>query len=594
MNILEYYSFYHRLTKGRLPVLFAINIVAVLSQMCAAGALLTVVQYGNPEANRITKIVYELLSFVNIREQNWQIAVLLLFATIAFSISSISLMASTMFTARLQSSIYVDIQPATVKKLVLSDYEYFQTQNTGTITNVMVQQIRVVAQSFKLYADIILNSLFAIIYLVGSLSLEPVLCTAMLVLGIPFIWGIRTVNKKSQEISVMNVNEVSRMNGIIIQIVSNLKYLKSTGAYEKVLPRLKDSAKKLASYVVRIAFWSGLSSYGVTPFAIAFISILIFWQIVYMKAPIITALTALGFLYAAAQKVIAIPSSYQKFLVSAGSIIIFEDFIRELNSNLEVSLHGKGQIPNFNGSIIFENVSFKYKHGKDEVLKNFNISIDPNSSVAFVGGSGAGKSTVVNLVTGLLKPTSGKISISGADYSGLDMDELRKKIGYVTQESVIFNDSVNKNISLWDFSADKNKIQNFAKRAHADNFIKEMPDSYDTLLGENGINISGGQRQRISIARELYRQTPLLILDEATSSLDSETERIIHDSIDEFKGQKTLLIIAHRLSTIRNCDHIYVLEKGYVVESGSYDELCAKDGKFKEMVDRQTLLSPDK
>ena len=589
MNLFKYFSFFYRLTKGRLPVLFAINLVAIFSQMAAAGALLTVIQFGNKEQNRITKITYYFIDMLNMGSDNYKIAFLLAFVTLGFFLSSIALMYSMIYTARLQSNIYVDLQPETVRKLIDSDYEYFQTQNVGNMTNVIVQQIRVVAQSFKLYSDIVLSTLFALLYIFIPLMLNPILCIIMLVVGLPFIYFIKISNKKSQEISIANVQEVSRLNAVIIQMVANLKYLKSTRTYEDVLPKLAESTHKIALLVRKIAFWSGLSSYGITPFAVGLIAILIYWQIAVMKIPILDALTTLAILYGVSQKLIAIPSSYQKFLVSAGAIIIFEDFIKELNENIEKEAGTAGKMPDFAGNISFEDISYKYKSGKEEVLKNISFEIKKNSSVAFVGGSGAGKSTIVNLVTGLLKPTMGRITLAGDDYTSLNIKELRRHIGYVTQEPVIFNDSVKNNISMWDRSSKAAGTANFAKLAHADIFIKEMPASYETLLGDNGINISGGQRQRISIARELYRETPILILDEATSALDSETEQIIHQSIDEFKGRKTLLIIAHRLSTIRNCDIIYVLEKGNIIESGSYEELYRNGGKFREMVDRQTL-----
>lgn len=580
------------MTKGRLPLLFIINIVAVIAQMGAASSLFTVVaEYGNPNANKITRIVYQLLETLSIKNPENQIAVLLVFATIAFFICSLSLMASLLFTAYLQSKIFVEIQPESVRKLISSDFEHLQMQNTGKITNVLVQQIRVVAQSFKLYADILLNGLFALFYLAGALYLKPRVCVLMLVLGIPLFALLRIVNRKSQDISIMNVHEVSRMNALIIQMVSNLKYLKSTATYPKVAVKLRESAVKLANYVMRIAFWSGIGNYGTTPFAIAFISIIIYWQIAWMKEPVGAALMTLGLLYAASQKIIAIPSSYQKFLVSAGAIVVFDEFIKEIDENLEkIPENSKGRDPDFSGGIFFENLSFKYKSGKDHVLRNLNIKIPANSSVAFVGGSGAGKSTIVNLITGLLRPSSGKISISGVDYCEINLEALRQKIGYVTQEPVIFNDTVANNISLWDAAKNRERIVECAVLAHADAFIKAMPNGYDTLLGESGINISGGQRQRISIARELYKNSSILILDEATSALDSETEMSIYESIEKLRGKKTLIIIAHRLSTIRNCDTIFVLDKGILVESGSYDELYAKGGKFKEMVDRQSLL----
>ena len=224
------------------------------------------------------------------------------------------------------------------------------------------------------------------------------------------------------------------------------------------------------------------------------------------------------------------------------------------------------------------------------VLEDVTLAILPGSKVAIVGASGSGKTTLATLMTGILRPTSGEVSIGGVPYDRIDQAELRRKIGYVTQENVIFNDTVLNNVNLWDEgSHSANGVGAAARSADAWGFIEDLPDGYDTLLGDNGIRISGGQRQRISIARELYKNARLLIFDEGTSALDTESERIIQKNIDGLRGDITILLIAHRLSTVRNSDMIFVLEQGRVVEQGTYDYLYALEGRFALMVDRQAL-----
>jgi subfamily B ATP-binding cassette protein MsbA len=297
----------------------------------------------------------------------------------------------------------------------------------------------------------------------------------------------------------------------------------------------------------------------------------------------------LGLLYMASTRVNVIPVAYQKFMAASGAILTYEQLIAELDANHEGTMQVASQNADFEGDLIFNNVSFKYTKSETYALKNLSITIPNCSSVAFVGGSGAGKSTIINLITGLLKPDSGNITLSNTDFKKLNLASLRSGIGYVTQDPVIFNDTVKNNISFWDEKESDSKTKKAACAAHADSFISKMPKKYNTMLGDNGANISGGQKQRISIAREFYRETPLLILDEATSALDSETEQIIQQSINEMHGQKTMIIIAHRLSTIKHCDKIFVLDNGQLVEQGNYKELLAENGLFKEMVERQSL-----
>jgi subfamily B ATP-binding cassette protein MsbA len=225
------------------------------------------------------------------------------------------------------------------------------------------------------------------------------------------------------------------------------------------------------------------------------------------------------------------------------------------------------------------------------VLHDINVRIEKNSTIAIVGESGAGKSTFVDLITGVLKPTTGKILIDGNDYSDIKLSLLRDMIGYVTQEIVVFNDTIANNISLWSLETGKaESIEQVARHARCEEFIQETQDQYDTQIGDRGFKLSGGQRQRLAIARELYKKPEILILDEATSALDTKSEVFIQHSIDSLKQNKTIIIIAHRLSTVRNCDYIYVFNKGRIVEHGTCDELYDNEGsRFRNMCNMQSL-----
>ena len=239
--------------------------------------------------------------------------------------------------------------------------------------------------------------------------------------------------------------------------------------------------------------------------------------------------------------------------------------------------------------ITFRDVSLSYGEA-NEVLKGVDLTIRPRQTVALVGASGAGKSTLVTLLTGILRPDSGKILMGNEGYPDIDQAALRRGIGYVTQESVIFNDTISNNITLWSDNGSDERLKSVVVRAYLKEFIDGLPDGYGTVMGDGGLNVSGGQRQRISIARELFKDVKLLIFDEATSSLDTLAEQEIQGDIDEFQGEKTVVIVAHRLSTVRNCDWIYVLKDGAIVEEGSYGDLYLRGGEFKTMVDRQALV----
>jgi subfamily B ATP-binding cassette protein MsbA len=258
---------------------------------------------------------------------------------------------------------------------------------------------------------------------------------------------------------------------------------------------------------------------------------------------------------------------------------------------------GSRKIGPLHDQIELRDLSFAYDMDEDDpyVLKDVNLTIPVNTTVAFVGESGAGKSTLIDLLTLLLRPQKGNVFIDGVPGEEIDLPSWRSQIGYVSQETVVFDDTVANNISLWsgDFDGDpalRESVEEAAKQAYAHDFIMDLPDGYNTVVGDRGVRLSGGQRQRLFIARELFKNPNLLILDEATSALDTESERYIQDSIDALKGEMTVVIIAHRLSTIKNVDRVYVLDDGHLIEQGSYDELRNHtESRFREMVEMQSL-----
>ena len=239
------------------------------------------------------------------------------------------------------------------------------------------------------------------------------------------------------------------------------------------------------------------------------------------------------------------------------------------------------------GHIVLKNVTFKYAIGED-IFSNFNLDIQPGERVGIVGHSGAGKSTVTKLLLRFNDIVSGEITIDGQNIKNVTQDDLRSTISYVPQEPILFHRSIRENISYSKLSASNEEIIEVAKKAHAQEFISNLPQKYDTLVGERGVKLSGGERQRVAIARAMLKDSPILMLDEATSSLDSVSESYIQDALDVLMKGKTTIVIAHRLSTIQKMDRIIVLDKGHIVEEGTHRDLLVRNGIYADLWDHQT------
>ncbi len=244
---------------------------------------------------------------------------------------------------------------------------------------------------------------------------------------------------------------------------------------------------------------------------------------------------------------------------------------------------GRIKINEFKKSLRFENVTFAYQKEGPEVLKDINLEIRQGEIIAIVGQSGVGKSTLVDLIPGFIRPSKGMITIDGTDLNEADLRSLRGLTGIVSQDIILFNDTVRENISFGGAGASEEDIVRAARLAYADEFIMELPEQYDTVVGERGLKLSGGQRQRIAIARAILKNPPILILDEATSSLDSVSEGLVQRALEKLMKERTTIVIAHRLSTIRNADRIVLLDKGKIIDSGTHEQLVSRNDTYMKL-----------
>ncbi len=492
------------------------------------------------------------------------------------------------FVARQIAGLMVQIKSKMVGQLLRADYQYFTKRGVGFFNNAATVEFTNLTNAFDRCTRATVAAGFTVTYVALALVVNPVLAVAFIVFAVPAYFLLRAVFRIVQRVSILNTENNSLLQSHLIQTLNGFKYFKATASTTGIWRAVSSAIREQGRLLYDQRRLESLVRNGIDLLTVLLIAVLLLYYVEVVGTAFVEMVFVLVILRRTVSFAQTAQRSFQQFLDFSGSIRLFRGLEVELSENEEVFETGSVS-PDFDLPIRLDNVSFRYD-GSEPVLDSVSLVIPPRRKVAFVGASGAGKTTLATLLTGILRPTSGVISIGGIPYSRIDQDRLREGIGYVTQESVIFNDTVHNNVSLWDeHSGSLEKVRPAARAAHASEFVEDLPYGYDTLLGDNGMKISGGQRQRVSIARELYKDVRVLIFDEGTSALDTEAERIIQENIDELRENTTLILIAHRLSTVRNSDMIFVLEDGRIVEQGTYDYLYAMGGRFAEMVDQQAL-----
>ena len=298
-------------------------------------------------------------------------------------------------------------------------------------------------------------------------------------------------------------------------------------------------------------------------------------------------ITAVFSLYNPVRKFALFNNNFQQALGASSEIFKFMDAEDEVPEK-----KGAKNLPRFSSSVAFEHVSFAYAKDDEgdelrEVLRNIDLTVERGEVVAIVGSSGAGKSTLVHLIPRFFDVSSGRLLIDGHDVRDVTLASLRQQIGVVTQETVLFNDSVRNNIAYGQPHVPQKEVEAAARAALAHDFIRALPAGYDTVIGERGVRLSGGERQRTAIARAILKNAPILILDEATSALDSESESLVQSALHNLMSGRTVLVIAHRLSTVRRADRIVVIESGTIADIGAHEELMKKLGTYRRLYDLQ-------
>ena len=396
---------------------------------------------------------------------------------------------------------------------------------------------------------------------------------------------IRKLSKRGQE-------SIGKMASVLKEAFSGIKIVKAYGQEEKEAQRFSLTNQAFRSAKVKSSQTSAMSSPLLEVIGVCGVAFIIWYGgglvIAGEMKPgeFFSFLAAMFMAYAPLRKMSGANESVQRALAGAQRVFKVLDLENELTKD-----EGKKTLPPMTKSLEFSGVNFRYEGSDEPALHQINFTVKAGEVIAFVGASGSGKTTLVSLVPRFYRPTEGAVKIDGEDIRLVDRSSLRRQIGIVSQETVLFDDSIRNNIAYGRPDATEEAVMEAARAAFAWEFIERLPQGLDTMVGENGLRLSGGQRQRLAIARAILRNPPILILDEATSSLDSESEKLVQKALANLVKARTTLIIAHRLSTIQHADRIVVMNRGRIEEIGTHTALLRQGGLYTRLYQTQFHLT---
>lgn len=474
-----------------------------------------------------------------------------------------------------------------VDKLGGLQFKKFVMSDVGRIQNTLSGEVGRVSQAYRFYFMAIQAGVLVFVYVLLAVFADPQFSILVILGGGMSNLLYNRIYRKTKETSKNITTGGHQFQGRLLQMVSFLKYFKATGTIKTYVKKLKSSIDFIELNTKRIGLYNSILVATREPLVISVVVLIILVQVSFFAESIGAIILSLLFFYRSLTSLMQMQNQWNSFLNMSGSLENTTSFLKELRSSQEK-----------NGEIIFDHLkngltirSGNFRYGKSHTLKDINLVIPKNKTVAIVGESGSGKTTLVNVLTGLIPLLSGEYLIDKIPIEELDTATFQKNIGYITQEPVIFDETIFNNVTFWDIDNAQNKERfwNALSLASIDDFVRSHPLKENASLGNSGVLISGGQKQRLSIARELYKKTDILIMDEATSALDSETERAIQENIDTIKGKFTVIIVAHRLSTIKNADMIIVMKSGEIIARGDYNELISSSPDFQKMVSYQQV-----
>jgi len=544
-------------------------------------------------SHNVPAFILDLVAKINSMPRVRLLGIFIAFYITLFTLRALLMYCQQFLMREVSQRVVRDMRNLLYEKLLNLSMDFYSHSRTGTLVSRITYDTTIIQDAvsegltdliwqssqfiFSLGMVICIAVFFQInvMFIFIALVVTPLIVVPLVQIG----KRLRQISKKSQE-------SMAGINNILYESVSGIRIIKAfcMENYEK------QKFKEQNSYFKNMVMKSNKRILAVSPLT-----------------ELVTMISAMVILWLGGQQVISGAMTMGTLTVFSLSVLSLSRPINRLSRvhnvnqqalaaasrifemlDEEVAIEekpGAKKIPSVKNDIVFSDVSFKYTD--TEVLSNISFKAKAGDVMAFVGPSGAGKTTLISLIARFYDPNEGSVKIDGADIRDVELQSLRNQIGIVTQETVLFNDTVSANIAYGNKDIDINKVMESAKTANAHDFIMKMPQQYNTVIGERGFKLSGGERQRLAIARAVFKNPPILVFDEATSQLDSKSEKLVQEAIDRLMEGRTVFVIAHRLSTIKHADTIVVMENGKIIDMGAHDELLARGGLYKKLYTMQ-------
>ncbi|HEY4840958.1 MAG TPA: ABC transporter ATP-binding protein [Terriglobales bacterium] len=484
-----------------------------------------------------------------------------------------------------------DLRDDLYNAILRSSAAFFTKHTTGTLLSTIVSDIEKVQFAMSSVLAEFLQQFFTFLFTAAVVFLLGGKLAWVLLLFVPVIvYSSKKIGRQVRTTTRGGQDKLAEIQNILHETITGNRIVKAFGMENWEMERFRAAARRLFRANLRLVAAFAISSPLMDILGSVAIALLLLMGRNQINHHIFTAGTFLAFivavfkLYDPVRKFAQFNNNFQQAVGSSSEIFRFMDMEDEVRQKPGAKRMGK-----FGRAIRFEDVSFSYENAEDSpvVLHNIDLEVKAGEVLAVVGSSGAGKSTLVHLIPRFFDASGGRILIDDNDVREVTLDSLRSQIGIVTQDTVLFNDTVRNNIAYGQPHVSQKKVEEAARAARAHDFIRGLPEGYGTMIGERGVRLSGGERQRIAIARAILKNAPILILDEATSALDSESESLVQSALQNLMTGRTVFVIAHRLSTVRRADRIVVLENGTISDIGAHEELMQKLGTYRRLYELQ-------